>query len=296
MKKIIVFLLAAVSMATAQAQLPLLNSARSAGQDMTLKAVESALFVSKSNYRLKSKTDGKFYGRDGKKDFGAGYGVAVKTEEGVVMLSSQIMAWNNESDFQAVNDKYDAVLSSLELIKLDGSDQLPAKRVTQYSDQYQVVDPQSKGGLDIISESGEFNGWCVWLTTQSKSDDLTAKDIKCQANTKSIVVNDTTKTFEAGNIPQGVRVLGGIYVFPQYEEGGIIRFCVLGLLDNTFGKWEIVLPFGNALAKKHGITAIETQETGRKINITLSEDSKENNEGKEKSKNKDKKKDKSKTK
>lgn len=270
MKKYILFLLVMLNMLTGHAQLPLLNSGRMAGQEMTCKAVENALYVSKSNYRLKSKFDGKFYGRDGKKDFGVGYAVAFKTREGIVMLSSQIMSWNNEDDFQKVSSEYDAVLSSLELLKLDNSEPISVNRPTQFADQYQIVDSQSNGGLEIISQTGDINGWCVWITTQSKSDELTAVDVMCQANTKSIFVTDSIKTVDAGNVPQGVRVLGGIYVCPKYEEGGVIRYCVAGILDNTFGKWNIVLPFNSNVNKKLTVSEVEAVEetTGNKLNIT----------------------------
>lgn len=227
------------------AQLPLLSPGKMAGQEMTCKAVEGALVLTKSNYRLKDKTDGKFYGRDGNPDFGYGYGVAVKTEDGVIALSTQLMPWNEDNNYQKVSDKYDAVLSSVEICGLDGKEFIPVQKPVSLEGLYQVIDPQTKGGLKIGKGDGEINGWCVWIT--SKADNrLAIDDLKCQANTRAIEVTDTTKTIDAGNAPQGCRVLGGIYVVPEYLGEGNIRFNILGLLDNTFDKWNVVMPFNGS--------------------------------------------------
>lgn len=273
MKKLIFIISAVLSCIGIQAQLPLLTPGKIAGQDMTCKALESTLLVTKTNYRLKDKADGKFYGRDGNPDFGFGYGVAVKTEDGVMALSSCLMPWTDDNNFQKISDKYDAVLSSVEICGLGNKDFTPIEKPALLDGIYQIIDPQSKGGLTIGTQNGEVNGWCVWVTAQSNGNNSSLSDLKCQANTKTIEIGDTTKSVDAGNPPSGCEVLGGIYVVPEYIEGGIIRFNIMGLLDKTFDKWNIILPFKSGRIEKSK-DVLTNQSQDSEINITPVEEKK----------------------
>lgn len=257
MKKLTILLIAVMTTMVGYAQLPLL-SGRMSGQEITCKAVEGSLYLTKASYRLKEKASGKFFGRDGKADFGAGYGVAVKTEDGILMPTSSMMPWNNDKDYQKVSNKYDGILSTISICSLTDNEFLPATKPSTMDGMYQVIDPQSKDGLIIgTPEAGELNGWCVWITTNvSAIGELASDKVKCQANTKTITLTDTTKVVDAGNVPAGVTVLGGIFVYPEYCGGGVVKYKMVGFLEKSFDKWNICIPF---LAQKPQASSTTTE-------------------------------------
>lgn len=293
MKKLIVCLLLVTNIMAIHAQFPSLGTGKLAGQEMTCKALENTLYLVNVNYRLKDKENGKFYGRDGKADFGHGYGLGVKTEEGILMLSSQLMPWNRDKDYLEVANKYEAVPSSIEFCGVSDKEYLPANKPVSIDGTYQIIDPQSKGGLSIVPDSGEVNGWCVWLTVPTGSKEVAPEQIECRANTRPIEVSDSTLSVDAGNIPSGCDVIGGVYVYPEYIDGGIIKFNLLGLLDQTFDKWNVILPFQN-FKSEDVKQQPQVEEEKKEVNITPIEPEEEAVKDQEKDKGKKKKKEKKK--
>lgn len=246
MKRYLLIIICAIISLAADAQLVI---GRSSGQLITEKAVYNGLLVIKQSYQVKNKKTGKIYGRNGRKDFGHSFSIAVKSENGFILTEKGLKPWLYDDSFKKVENEYEPVISLTEVRGLNADAkfvQCPMKVQSQQPVEgiwiANIADSLNTNMLEIDNENGIKDGWLIWLYSpkDSKAGDLGAVSLQ-SVNKKIEIKGDTSIDIDEPTNKN--TVLGGIYVCPYFIGGGHVVYKLVGMAMKIDDKWKLQIPF-----------------------------------------------------
>lgn len=236
------------------------------GQDITSKAIIGSVVVVKQSYQVKNKKNGKIYGRNGKKNFGQGFSIGVKTEAGLVLTDEALKPWISDNAFKKVEQNYEPIISLTEIRAVEEKIQADFSQCPLH-----IGSPQPQGlwiakagdvspyAMEIDTEEGGKAGWLIWYTTEKSLTNDPKEVIGIQAVSKRIELVPDITEFDIDVPSTDKIVLGAIYISPTYLGGGHISYKLVGMAVNTEGQWKLRTPFvGFAYSKANHV-----QETGQ---------------------------------
>jgi hypothetical protein len=218
-------------------------SFNSGNRQLIEEAIKDGLFIVCQSYQLQDTTaqTPTYYGWDNAEHFGYAYSLGIKVENGYYLDRKAVYPWQYDSRFDEYNGsrQYAPVVSAGKYRTLTDSvlfdfsftdAELKAVAGEQF---YFVQDSlfENKGFLTDDSD-GMKKGWLVWLL-----DDFSLlvyrNELEFTAGKNIYPVTDPSANKE---------VLGGIYVVPQFDGIGQIRFLLSGLICGKSGQWQVVRP------------------------------------------------------
>lgn len=274
MKKSFVFLLSLIFAITAEGQLlgslqldpkDFIQIKDSSCIDICLlkNAIRPAFFLSRQSFQICDKKTGELYGLNNKDEFGTEISLGIKVKNGYVLTNKAIRPWEYNDKFEKYKDGYTPVPYSSQYsefaddMKYDSLDVTESKINELLSSTLYLVTSNclSDKGLTIDNTKGAKEGWIVWVCT--KEEDLN-KTAKLELICFSLSV-EASENYDAEiETPDGLNVLGGIYIVPENREIGSIEFCISGIMVEKEGKWNLHFPFiGKEKIIKHTVKVKE---------------------------------------
>ncbi len=223
---------------------------RAVGTDSLLvKAVTPSLSIVRQQYRLLR--DGEYFGKNNMPYYGESYTLAVKISGYTILQNQVVTPWLNDADYIRVNqtEKYipvhfwsyqralnDSVYKPVEW-ELDSHYTRPADTDSLL---YKNEDTVSDFGLSVDNSLGEKFGYMIWAYSSTNVQDSAMHVSLRQYNYRVDESSDNSKVFVTPSEPD--KILGGIFVVPFFESGGIIRIALSGVATKTVeGKWVLCL-------------------------------------------------------
>lgn len=247
-------------------------------------AVQPALSIVRQQFCLES--GGETFRRKNRQYYGETYSLGVKITGATILGRAAVRPWENDADYQRVNagGKYNPVFSKSYHRLIGGDEWTPVelelgtkyvKQLTPDSLLFIHTDSKSGFGLSMDETEGVKRGYMIWAysttSLQDSSMQVKLQETEMQVDAK---VSDNSVGVNPGNLEN---VLGGIFVVPQVEQIGYIRFFLVGVAVKKDGnQWALDL-----LTSKPGdLTKVEKskkegkQQKGEKHpSVTVPEDS-----------------------
>ncbi|MDO4160457.1 MAG: hypothetical protein Q4D41_08385 [Prevotellaceae bacterium] len=228
-------------------------------ENIVAQSVKSSLSLIRQQYRLKR--NGDYYGKNNMPYYGETYSIGVKVSGGMFLLSDVVEPWKNDEDYKRVNEskKYKPVLfwsyqrllsdSTYKAIELEiGSEFFTP--VNNDSSLYIHTEAHPDFGLSIDYTSGQKSGYMIWAYTCTNLQD-SAMSVKLTQSQMSIEINPDSTDIIPLSTNDNNKILGGIYVVPNYDQHkGIVQYKLVGVaIKDDNSKW-----FLQPLATKSNIT------------------------------------------
>ena len=253
-KKLFIALLLAVSCAPCMAQrtiADLLKNGTKAGEAMSLakEAVSPELYIIRQQYRLER--NGKTYGKNGKSFYGETYSLGIKVSGGMYVTNAVTAPWKGDADYERVNadGKYateyfwtysrpinDSIYKATELDF--GTDYITPVNYDKTLWLHQ--DLHSDFGLTVDNVMGEKKGFLIWAVAKPNAQDSAMVVELRQSTLKTVAEPDS----QLVAVPQSssTNVIGGLFVVPKYEKGGVVKLLLAGVaVKAEDGKWWLQL-------------------------------------------------------
>lgn len=211
--------------------------------DIIFNAVAPALNIVKQQYRLKK--GGDFFGRNNMPHFGESFSLAVKVAGGTILQNEVLYPWVNDNNYHDLSDsdKYIPVLYHSYKRSVTGGEyeKINLELDTPYVQQigkdsllYSLSDKKRDFGLEIDTESGEKNGYMLWVYEAEGKCDYVVEALKLNASVDSTVI-----PMKPSNLSS---LLGGVYVIPVNERPGTVSFYLVGVASTCNNKdWSLKL-------------------------------------------------------
>lgn len=245
MKRISLLLLWGFFIQVTFAQFPL---GKSAGQEITEKALKGSIFIVKQAYQLKDKKSGDLFGKNGKEEFGAAYSYAVLTVLGGYAPTNIFTPWENDKAFDEYKEKYEPVnantwLRSLEHKAVYNKISISEPDSNEGFSLFNISDTLQNQRLGIDGQTGEKDGWMVWLTSSESLQESESTAVTVLPINKIITINEKDKFYDIDPPTKTGHILGGLYVCPTYKGGGHVEYLLVGFAVQKDNKWQMYVPF-----------------------------------------------------
>lgn len=255
-------------------------------QKIAENAIDGSVVVVKQSYQVKSRDNGKAYGRNGRADFGHSYSLGIKTEAGLVLTDGALKPWLYDDAYKRVEDKYEPIISLTEVrdVKVTEStkfEQCPLHIGRQQPEGMWIADISdiSSNAMEIDAQDGEKDGCIVWFISQNNLDDMPNSEISIQVINKKIEVKGDDIDID---VPSGgARILGGIYICPVFLGGGHVAYKLVGAIVDVDGMWRLRTPFIGMTFQLKQQAAAEEDSTDKPVEVELTPIG-ENKKGKKK--------------
>lgn len=223
-------------------------------QPLLESSVENGFFVSRQSFQIRDKETGELFGLNGKEEFGVQYSIGIKIPDGILLMDEAVRPWEYNAKFEKYSEKYDPVLHQSDYSKL--TKPVEYKTLDLHPDtQKMLVDSllymygsesfDGKGFL-LDKQTGEKEGWVVWVISRSSTDLETSADVNYIIYQKKLTVKSQGQSFEIEKPYADREVLGGVYVVPRYTEIGIVEFRLCGIIvPKNENSWVICCPFAD---------------------------------------------------
>lgn len=218
------------------------------GQELTVKSVDGSMVVVKQSYQVKSKKNGKVYGRDGRKEFGEGYSIGVKTDAGLVLTDAALKPWAEDNAYKKIENNYDPIVSLTETREIRSNEtakfvKCPLQLGQQQPSGLWIANANgvAPNSMEIDTEQGKKDGWLIWFMTKESIGKDPAAEINSRVTNKEIDVNGADIDVEAP--ADSKTVLGGVYVCPHYLGGGHVSYRLVGVVVKEDNQWKLRTPF-----------------------------------------------------
>lgn len=264
---LLLFLLLAAAPAAAQ------RVVKSAEQQFVENAVASGLFCARHGYQLSQKESGERFGRDGRDEFGAGYGLGVKLPAGFALTAPAVRPWEYDETFADYAADYAPVPLGLGFSALAGpmqfrpmeddttqSKSLCGGLLTRYAaplfgDTAFVLDPYF----------GEKEGWMVWVVANGTPAPGVATDFVAYRHQLSLVQDSASYALRPPILAGSQRPLGGVFVVPAVAGVGRVELRLCGVaVPFPDGQWRLGCPFATRPAPVGGELTPASQQEDRK--------------------------------
>lgn len=253
-KNLLLWLLLTFSIIPCSAQISiadLLKNGAKIGQgiNMVKEALSPDLYIIRQQYRLERK--GKTYGKSHKPYYGETYSLGIKVSGGMYVTNAAIEPWKGDVDYERVNadGKYkpeyfwtyqrhlnDSVYKAVELDF--GTSYISAVNADKSLWLHQ--DLQSDFGLAADNSLGEKKGYMLWAYANTDVQDSAMVVELRQSVYKTDVKADST--FVPMLPTNESKLIGGLFVVPKYEKGGVVKMMLAGVaVKNDASKWSLQL-------------------------------------------------------
>lgn len=214
-------------------------------------AVSNCFFISNNNFQIKDK-NGKLYGLNNQKEFGAELTLGVKVEGGYILTNRAVHPWEYHPQYNKYRNSYTPVIyqtlyteikdtAKYEAIEYNTDEQKALIDSILY---FQKASVFHEKGLRINHDEGNKNGWFVWVIANKGSDLLKTSKVEfviyhnkqgIEANTNKMSVEPPLKD---------KTLLGGIYIVPDFTELGAVSFRLCGIMFSPqVDQWNVYFPF-----------------------------------------------------
>ena len=242
-----------------------LSIGKSAGQEITEKAICGSAVIIKQSYQVKHKKNGKVFGRDGRKEFGCSYSIGVKSDAGLILTDIALKPWLDDNAFKKVEDSYEPLISLTEIREIRNGEKTKfAQCPLQLGREQPIGMWIAKAGdvapnaMEIDIEEGKKDGWLIWFTVKGDLEKDPSAIVSLQSINKSIEVNGGDIDIDAPADEKAV--LGGIYVCPFYFGGGHVAYRLVGMVVKEDKQWKLRTPFIGYTYEKTATSQTSSQE------------------------------------
>lgn len=225
------------------------------------KALNGSMVVVKQSYQVKSKKNGKVYGRDGRKEFGEGYTIGVKTDAGLVLTDEALKPWADDNAYKKIENNYEPFISLTEVREIRNNEKTkfvlcPLQLGQQQPKGLWIANTAgiAPNAMEIDTEEGKKDGWLIWFMTKENIGKDPTVEVVSRVINKDIDVNGADIDVEAPS--DGKAVLGGVYVCPHYLGGGHVSYQLVGVVVKEGKQWKLRTPFVGYAYKK--ATSVDT--------------------------------------
>lgn len=257
------------------------------GINMAKEALSPDLYLIRQQYRLERK--GKTYGKSHKPYYGETYSLGIKVSGGMYVTNAAIEPWKGDADYERVNadGKYkpehfwtyqrqvnDSVYKAVELDY--GTSYISAVNADKSLWLHQ--DLQSDFGLAVDNSLGEKKGYMLWAYSNTDVQDSAMAVELRQSVFKTLVKADSTLVPMSPTNES--KLIGGLFVVPKYEKGGVIKMMLAGIaVKSDTLKWALQLLVDNQkqneVAPSPTETSTKTEKSDKKKKQEKKEDSSE---------------------
>lgn len=257
-------------------------------QPLLESSVRNGFFVSRQSFQIRDKETGELFGLNGKEEFGVQYSIGIKIPDGILLMDEAVRPWKYNAKFKKYSEKYEPVLyqsdyseltKSLEYGTLDFHPDTQKMLVDSLLYMYGAESFGGKGFL-LDTQTGEKEGWVVWVASKSSTDLETSADVDYIIYQKKITVKSQGQSFDIEKPYAGREVLGGVYVIPEYTGIGIVELRLCGVIvPRSENSWVICCPFaGNEdIPATSGSSVNEKEEDNQALELTpIGSDKKDN--------------------
>lgn len=238
MKRLIITIAALFAALTFTSAQGFFSRGGSSNQNFVEEALSDAFRVVRVEFQLEDTVSHERFNLEGKSFFGFAEGLCVKTVKGWIAPDGVVTPWKNSQEVKQFPD-YKPVLSTVSAISVADTVWKPFS--TYSVDKVEIVPGTSYScvpdtapfgsGLVCTGLDGNTEGWIVWVSR--KGDKLSVTTYSHNVNPADSV------TFGIGRkvVPEGV--VGGFYVKPVYPSVGVIRFELVGVMDECQDGWKV---------------------------------------------------------
>lgn len=215
-------------------------------------AVRNGLFVSCQSYQICDKETGDLFGLNGKTEFGIEYSLGIKVPGGYCLLDQAVHPWLYDKNFSKYQTKYEPVFYQAkyadlgEQVQYDSLD-YSLTNVTAITDSvlYRFTSSTFDGkGFILDNEEGQKNGWMVWVMQSKDSDMSMDVNFTFISLKESIDVKKECSFMEVTPPNTYYRLVGGIYIVPEYSSIGVVKFKLCGIMvPHNKDVWNLYFPF-----------------------------------------------------
>ncbi|GHT66093.1 hypothetical protein AGMMS50239_27010 [Bacteroidia bacterium] len=266
MKKFIIIMLSILPFVTVKTMaqyLPGGQTDQAPGKKADLKpsiegALKSSLFIIQQNYQLKDVTTkkGKYFGKDGKANFGTIYTFGIKTSGGFYSNTKITLPWLYDSNFEEYKRKtqYSPVISETKYKEWGAAEYLKLKfsseQAATASDSLVFVTNKAfnNKGLNPDVAAGKKKGWLVWIILENKEkpDAFSFEVVSVEQNL------DASPSEITAASPSGKTVEGGLFLTERTTDVGQIALELSGLVFKKDSKWFVKKPVNEGQQQKSG--------------------------------------------
>jgi hypothetical protein len=271
MKKQVIIILLSVWATTSFAQRSLLGEmgiSSSSNQQLIEEAVKSSFIMLHTTYQLEDNDTKERYNIEGNDYFfGERYSIAIRTPEGYIANDAALRPWEHDNNFEQYREQYKPVILRSEYKLFDD---------TNYTDQTETFKPEEMNPILenklYAATDGKFDnkglitktlddtndGWIVWVTIDKSAKKENAKlhlviyRLELNGEKDKLVYDIANPKIDKEKI-----ALGGMYIFPEITDIGIISFRLLGALQEQGEKWQLI-------PTAHDKTEFVAPQTGKK--------------------------------
>lgn len=253
-RKVILWMLLALCAVPCMAQISiaeLLGKRAEAGENINVvkDVVSPHLFIVRQQYRLERQ--GKTYGKSNRPYYGETFSLGIKVSGGMYVTGDVLEPWKGDADYERVNadGKYKPEYFWTYQRQVSGSVYKPLEldfgtayisAVNADRSLWLHQDLQSDFGLVVDNALGEKKGFMLWAYSSTNAQDSAMNVELRQSFHKAIVRADSTLTPVS---PKDVgKVIGGLFVVPKYEKGGVVKMMLAGIaVKDEKSKWMLQL-------------------------------------------------------
>ncbi len=221
-------------------------------------AIGDAFMAVTQSYQIKDK-DGEYYGRGNKDEFGETIGICIKVKGGYVVSRATVEPWHNDTHFAKYAADYQPVLFLTNFISLkndtitDRTFRKSTPNNINDSLAFIVTDNERFGGIGLATDKPtNGKGWYAWLMRNNKTG---AMEITVERSDKNILpgtvsnITPPSTILRLQNKPTDLVPIGGVLIYPQTKDLGLVEFVLSGIIVNDGKAWSLVA-FKNSLTGK----------------------------------------------
>lgn len=225
-----------------------LNNRRSEKSSVIIDALKPELSIIRQQYQLKR--DGNYWGKNGKNYYGESYTLGVKVSGGMILLGEVLTPWEYDEEYQTryASGNYTPVLyrsyqhgiNDSTFHEVDWDLNTYAKPLNEGKSLYIYTDAQKDFGLNKDETAGEKKGYMIWVYSTTTVEDsvvsmyLVQSSYQVDASADSTIYRMSPENQE--------KLLGGIFVVPRIERGGIVQFLLVGVAaPDAARNWDLHL-------------------------------------------------------
>jgi hypothetical protein len=227
------------------------RSLSSGNQQLVEDAVKNGLFVIHRTYQLQDTTvtPPANYGWDNAPDFGEVYALGIKTANGYYTEDKAVHPWKYDPKFKEYSNsrQYVPVISAGEYRHADDTAYIPMPcddyemREIAKDRIYLVRDSLfGNRGFSVDYSDGAKKGWLVWVVSDKPVSEQSAQKLSLSIYRAELQFEAAKEAYEIKEPASGKSIAGGFYVVPDFDEVGVIRFRLTGILHKENDRWQVV--------------------------------------------------------
>lgn len=219
---------------------------QSSSQQLVEDAVRGGFFLLRQDYQLQDTATGKYFGRDGRNEFGSIYALGIRMKGGCCLPDRGVRPWEYDANFDHYRMTHLPVIYKTFLRELadtviqETAAPAATKPLELASQQcYYIADTLlGRQGFEAETGSGKKQGWLVWIVAdRSLEEAAAAKSVSYVIYRRDMEFRKETSEYAVDAPSQAQKLWGGAYVIPVQTAVGQLTFRVAGILLPKGEKW-----------------------------------------------------------